>query len=163
MATRDDFTSKEWEVLAKTPDAVCLAMIAAQEGGAVAERNAFFEAWKVSSDQPFSDNQLVLTLIRGRDALGGDIAFEAQRDEGYSSMDAGPTRETALAYCRSAGDLLRGKGATDDFDAYRQWLLFIAEHIAQSSKTGGFLGIGGQAIAPAEQDLMNDVVAALKG
>lgn len=163
MATRDSFTSKEWDVLAKTPDAVCLAMIAAQEGGAVEERNAFFEAWKASSEQPFSDNQLVLTLIRGRDAAGEDIAFEAQYEEAFSDMEASPTREAALAYCRSAGQLLRGKGDTDDFDAYRQWLLFIAEHIAQSSKTGGFLGIGGKAVTDSEQDLMNDIVAALKG
>jgi hypothetical protein len=138
-------------------------MIAAQPGGTVAERDAFFEAWKVSSDQPFADNQLVLTLIRGRDAAGEDIAFEAQYEEAFSEMAPGPTREAALAYCRSAGQLLRAKGTTDDVDAFRQWVLFIAEHIAQSSKTGGFLGIGGKAIAPAEQDLMNDIVAALKG
>lgn len=163
MASRDSFTSKEWDVLANTPDAVCLAMIAAQEGGAVEERNAFFEAWKVSEEQPFSDNQLVLTLIRGRDAAGEDLAFEASTSEGFSSMEAGPTRAAALEYCRSAGQLLRAKGTTDDFDAYHQWLLFIAEFIAQSAKTGGFLGIGGKAISDSERDVMNDVTAALKG
>jgi len=163
MATRDSFSSKEWDVLAQTPDAVCMAMIAAQEGGTVEERNAFFKAWDASADQPFSDNQLVLTLIRSRDAGSEELAFMASADESYSSMQAGATREAALAWCRSAGELLRTKGTTEDFDAYRQWLLFIAEHIAQSSKTGGFLGIGGKAISNSEQDLMNDIAAALKG
>lgn len=163
MATRNDFTSKEWEVLANAPDAVCLAMIAAQAGGAAAERNAFFEAWKISSDQAFADNQLVLTLIRGRDMVGEDIAFEAQREEAYSAMEAGPAREAALTFCRSAGELLRAKGESADFDAYHQWLLFLAHRIAQSSKTGGLLGFGGTAITDAERDLMNDITSALKG
>jgi hypothetical protein len=163
MASRNDFTSKEWEVLGNTPDAVCMAMIAAQAGGAVAERNAFFEAWKISADQAFANNQLVLTLIRARDALGGDIAFESQRDEAFSSMEAGPTREAALLFCRSAGELLRAKGDAADFDAYHQWMLFLAHRIAQSSKTGGFLGFGGTAVSDAERDLMNDLTSALKG
>lgn len=163
MATRDDFTSKEWEVLAKTPDAVCLAMIAACAGSAVKERDAFFEAWKISGDQAFANNQLVLTLIRGRDMVGEDIAFEAQRDEGYSAMDAGPTHDAAKAFCRSAGELLRAKADGADFDAYQQWLLFLAHRIAASSKTGGFLGFGGVAVSDAERDLMNDITAALKG
>lgn len=98
MATRNSFTSQEWEILAKTPDAICLAMIAAQAGGAVEERNAFFEAWKISADQSFADNQLVLTLIRERDALGGDIAFEAQRSESFSALEAGATREAAMQF-----------------------------------------------------------------
>ncbi len=163
MATRNSFTSQEWDVLAKTPDAVCLAMIAAQAGGAVEERNAFFEAWKISADQVFADNQLVLTLIRERDALGGDIAFEAQRSETFSALDAGVTREAAMQFCRSAGELLRAKVGAADFDAYHQWLLFLAHRIAQSSKTGSFLGFGGQAVADAERDLMNDITTALKG
>lgn len=163
MASRDDFSTKEWEVLGNTPDAVCLAMIAACGGSAVAERNAFFEAWKISADQAFGNNQLVLTLIRDRDALGGDIAFEAQRNETFSAMEAGPTREAALSFCRSAGELLRAKGDAADFDAYQQWLLFLAHRIAASSKTGGFLGFGGQAVSDAERDLMNDITAALKG
>ncbi len=163
MATRDSFTTKEWDVLANAPDAVCLAMIAAQEGGAIEERQSFFDAWEASSDQPFGDNQLVLTILRTRDPKSDEMAFLAQRDEAFSSMEAGPTREAALAYCRSAGQMLRDKGTTADLDAYRQWLLFIAEHIAQSSKSGGFLGIGGKAISTSEQDLLNDIAAALKG
>lgn len=163
MASRDSFTSKEWDVLATTPDAVCFAMIAAQEGGAVQERQAFFDAWEASGGQPFSDNQLVLTIIRNRDPDGEEIAFESQYTEAFSSMEAGPTREAALAYCRSAGQLLRAKGTTEDFDAYQQWLLYIAEHVASSSKSGGFLGFGGKAISDSERDLMNDCVAALKG
>lgn len=163
MATRDDFTSKEWEVLAKTPDAVCLAMIAACGGSAVKERDAFFEAWKISADQAFGNNQLVLTIIRGRDMVGEDIAFEAQRDEAFSALETSPARDAGLSFCRSAGELLRSKGDSADFDAYHQWLLFLTHRIAQSSKTGGFLGFGGTAVSDAERDLMNDITAALKG
>lgn len=150
-------------MLAQTPDAVCLAMIAACGGSAVKERNAFFEAWKISGDQAFANNQLVLTLIRGRDMVGEDIAFEAQRDEAFSALESSPVRDAALAFCRSAGELLRAKGDASDFDAYQQWLLFLAHRIAASSKTGGFLGFGGQAISDAERDLMSDITSALKG
>lgn len=155
MASRDDFTDAEWQVLATAPEAVGLAVLAADPVGAVEERTAMFEAWRQSAAQPFADNQLVLTLIRNRDAWGEEMRLRTAREETLSSLPPDRTKAWAVEQCRQAMALLETKGAPEDRESYGRWIVYLAEHVAEAVQ-----GRGGR-VDPAERAVIDEVAAAL--
>ncbi|MCS6848028.1 MAG: hypothetical protein RMN52_09970 [Anaerolineae bacterium] len=155
MASRADFTDAEWQVLATAPEAVGLAVLAADPVGAVEERTAMFEAWRQSAEQPFADNQLVLTLIRNRDTWGEEMRLRTSREEALSSLPADETQAWAIEQCRQAMALLEAKGSPDDRESYRQWVIYLAENVAEA--------VGGKSgrVDPAERAVIDAVATAL--
>ena len=43
----------------------------------------------------------------------------------------------------------------------RQWLRDISQKVAEAAKEGGFLGIGGERVSPAEQATLEEIDEAL--
>ncbi|BCX05569.1 MAG: hypothetical protein KatS3mg053_3507 [Candidatus Roseilinea sp.] len=156
MASRDDFTDAEWQVLATAPEAVGLAVLAADPVGAVEERTAMFEAWRRSAEQPFADNQLVLTLIRNRDAWGEEMRLRTSREEALSSLPPDETRAWAMDQCRQAMALLEAKGAPEDCESYGRWIVYLAENVAEAVWSGR------SRVDPAERAVIDEVAAVLK-
>ncbi len=156
MASRDDFTNEEWQVLASAPEAVGLAVLAADPVGAIEERQAMFEAWRKSSDQPFADNQLVLTLIRNRDAWSEEMRLRASGEEALSILPPTETKAWAIEQCRKAIALLEEKGTPEDRESYGRWIIYLAENVAEAARSGIHL------VHPAERAVIDEVAATLK-
>jgi hypothetical protein len=155
MAGRDDFSSAEWKLLNQAVDAASIAVMAAQPGGAVQEREEMLEAWRASADQPFADNQLVLSLIRNRDALGEEMRLRGSREESLSNVSAEQTRAQAVDLCRQAAAVLAAKASPEERDGYREWVLYLAQGVATTHRDAG------ASVSPAEQAVLDDITAAL--
>lgn len=156
MASRDDFTTAEWQILINAPETVGLAVLAADPAGAIEERTTMFQAWRQSASQPFAENQLVLSLIRSRDAWGEEMRLRASREETLSALPADETKAQAIEQCRQAIALLEKKGTPDDRQSYARWIIYLAEQVA------GAVASGGQRVSPEERAVINEAAAALK-
>jgi hypothetical protein len=161
MTSRDDFSTSEWNMISRAPATACLAVLAAQPDGTINEAQAFFDAWEVASSQPFSDNQLVLTIIRERDAQGQELHFLAADSEWFSSVSAADALTAAETTCRDVASLLRAKGAAQDIDPLRQFIVYLMQRVASASKTGGVLGIGATSVTDSEKRAMDAISASL--
>lgn len=162
MASRSDFNISEWETISRAPTTACLAVLAAQPGGTIEEAHAFFDAWRAASKQLFADNQLVLTIIRERDAHGQEMRFRAADSEWFSGLPAADALAEAERVCRDAASLLQAKDAAQDLDAFRQFIVYLMQQVASASRTGGLLGFGGVSITDSEQHAIDAVSAALQ-
>ena len=58
---------------------------------------------------------------------------------------------------KSAADLVARKASPAEADAYRKMLADVAEHAANASKEGGFLGFGGVRVSDKESAFISEV------
>lgn len=161
MASRDDFSAPEWDTISRAPATASLAVLAAQPGGTIKETEAFFDTWRAASTQPFADNQLVLTLIRERDALGQEMRFFAADSEWFSNVSSADALAAAEKACRDAASLLHAKDATQDLDAFHQFIVYLMQYVASASKSGGERRVSETNITGSEQRAMDAISAAL--
>lgn len=155
MSGIEDYTNEEWRVLQGAVEAAGLAVIAAQPGAAVRERQAMFEAWRASADMPFADNQLVRSLIRNRDVLGEAMKLQAEWEESLSGMAADQISARAIELCAAAKAILARKATPEERAGYRQWTLHLARQVA------GVDSAGGAPVSAAEQAVLDQISAAL--
>ena len=62
---------------------------------------------------------------------------------------------------RQAAAIIDAK-APGDAAAFKGWLQQISQHVAEASKEGGFLGIGGVSVSEAEKATLTEISSALK-
>jgi hypothetical protein len=62
---------------------------------------------------------------------------------------------------RQAGAVVDAR-APGDAAAFKGWLRQISQHVAEASKEGGFLGIGGVPVSEAEKATLTEISSALK-
>jgi hypothetical protein len=65
-----------------------------------------------------------------------------------------------LTTLREVGALISTK-APEDAAAFKGWLRRISQEVAEASKEGGFLGIGGERVSEAEKATLTEIASAL--
>jgi hypothetical protein len=83
-------------------------------------------------------------------AKSGDI----ENIRAYFSGAAKSRTQEAIA-------ILKGKGAADDVTAYTDFLIKLADRVANAAKEGSFLGFGGERVSEPERALIAELAAAL--
>ncbi len=149
MATKADFNAEEWQQVAEGPAIAGLVVIAAQRGGTIRESiqmaKVYTEARKDHGDS---------------DLLGELVATPPQLDaKQFNSAEE--LRTEGLQRIRDAVALLESKASAEDVEAYRKFSLAVAQRAAEAHKSGGFLGIGGEAVSNDEAKALDQVAEAL--
>jgi hypothetical protein len=125
----------------------------------------------------------VINTARGgrlRESLAmGRVYQEARRHHGESELldalltsppaiDANRLREAGgniaavtAQQLREAMGILEAKATASEIDAYKTFVMMVAQAVAGAHKEGGFLGIGGQQITDAENHALDEISAAL--
>ena len=67
----------------------------------------------------------------------------------------------ALTTCREVAALLARKAPAAEAEGFKHWLVTAAQHVAEASKEGGFLGIGGVRVSDAEKAALAEIAGAL--
>jgi hypothetical protein len=98
-----------------------------------------------------SSNPLLKQIVTQADPSEMD---DAEKDKDESPASAQKAVEEGIAAAQRTHDLLIAKGRDDDADAWAQLLLTAANAAVQATKTGGFLGIGGEKVTASEQAYM---------
>ncbi|MER3484690.1 MAG: hypothetical protein C4345_00640, partial [Chloroflexota bacterium] len=142
MAIHDVFTPDEWTLLAELPVRVIAAAVAAEpagEFGTIKELVAGLTS--LSSGAMISrENALIQTV------------FEIYKHKGQGEHRALELSDQAtdqiipdtLERCRQASEILARAADPEDAEDFKRWLYRIAEEVVAASRSGGFLGLGGQ-------------------
>lgn len=162
MATKNDFSTNEWEILRNAPHLVVLAVAAAGASGligsiaeAVAPSGAFVEALKGS-------NRLLHDVCE-KDQIKASIEAiktMAHSIEDFSTIQS-MIRRAAIDQSRAAIDLLKQKSSHEDVVAYRDFILKIGNKVANAAKEGAFLGFGGERVSEPERTLLAELAEAV--
>jgi len=162
MTDKSNFTSDEWKLLLES---VMMAGIAVTE----ADPNGL---WGMLRESTASARALVQAQLDPRSGpLIKAVVGDFQTPQGQSIAAGGLNEKLAgrspaerNAQCietlREAGALIDSK-APDDAPAFKGWLRDISQHVAEASKEGGFLGIGGVLVSDAEKATLTQISSAL--
>jgi hypothetical protein len=163
MTDKSNFTPEEWKLLLESVMMAGIAVTAAEPSG----------LWGMLKESMASSTALVLAKLDPRSgplvkAVVDDFAtFQGQSiaRDGLREKVAGRTPAELKAQCietlRQAGALIDSK-TPDEAPAFKGWLRQISQHVAEASKEGGFLGIGGVLVSNAEKATLTEISSALR-
>ena len=163
MPQKSNFTPDEWKLLLESVTMAGIAVSAAEPSG----------LWGLLKES-FAEGSALLKakMDPGVDALIKAVVADFETAEGRSAARDGlkekltgikPTEIKAkcIETLRQAGAVVDAK-APGDAAAFKGWLRQISQHVAEASKEGGFLGIGGVAVSEAEKATLTEISSVLK-
>lgn len=163
MASKSDFSADEWRTLRDAPHLVVIAVAAAGGSGifgsfkeAIAPAGAMVEAIQ-------GDNALLKDVCH-RDEIKAAVTELKDQARSYGDFEAirSEFRQAAKDQARAALDILRQKASREDADAYGDFLMMLANRVAEAAKEGGFLGFGGERVSEPERVLLGELAQVLR-
>ena len=148
MTEKAAFNAEEWEKLVEAPALVALRVIAADRGGTIRESLSLGRAYAAAR----SDGS----------GLFEEIVSSAPQVDPSGLKDPGALPRRAESAVREALALLEQKATPEEVEAYRDFLLRVAETVARAHKEGGFLGIGGKEISEQEQTALDEIASLVR-
>src|SRR5215471_8921047 len=144
MPDKSNFTADEWKLLLESVMMAGIAVSAAEPSG----------LWGLLKESFAEGSELVrANMDPGADALIKAAVADFETAEGRSTARDGlkekltgskpaEIKAKCIETLQQAGAVADAK-ASGDAAAFKGWLRQISQHVAEASKEGGFLGIGG--------------------
>ena len=143
MTGKAHFTAEEWETVAHGPSTAGLIVITAQRGGVLRETLALTQAY-VESRERHGQSELLDEIVASRPALDHTRFHSAEE-----------LRETGLKNIRAAIELLELKATSEEVDAYKRFVLNLADRVANAHREHG------TSVSDTEQAALDQIAAAL--
>jgi hypothetical protein len=148
MTTRAQFNADEWAVVTTAPVLAGTLVIAADRGGSVRESLAMSQSY--AAGRAADPGELLAAILATPPSMGPANAPKTSE----------ALQQTVPAELRRALRILERVATDDEIVAYKRFVYGLAEAVARAHKEGGFLGIGGKEVSPAEQAAL-DLIAAV--
>src|SRR3990170_1990759 len=162
MANKQNFTPEEWSKVLEGTIVAGMVVSAADPSGlwgtlkeAFASRSAL-DAAKLDS----RSNELVKAVILDFETAEGRSSIQEALREQFTGTKPSEFIRRSLENLREVSAIVDTK-APGDADAFKTWLYYISEKVAEASMEGGFLGLGGVRVSDAEKATLADVAKAL--
>jgi hypothetical protein len=153
MTSKQDFTDQEWTRIRRAPFVAGVAISLADPGGPI-------EVAKETTATLRS-----ATLPPSQEELLAAVAFDVQaltRQRQNPLGDFKPTSgQQVLEELRGVNELVTAKATAEEAEAFRRWLVVAAQAAADAAKEGGFMGFGAEQVSAGEQQMLQQVRAAL--
>jgi hypothetical protein len=163
MANKQNFTPEEWAKVLEGTIVAGMVVSAADPSGlwgtlkeAFASRSAL-DAAKLDS----RSNELVKAVILDFETAEGRSSIQEALREQFTGTKPSEFIRRSLENLREVSAIVDTK-APGDADAFKTWLYYISEKVAEASMEGGFLGLGGVRVSDAEKATLADVAKALR-
>lgn len=158
MQDTSSYTPVEWAILTELPIRVLAASMRADESGELGllMQQATGLTELSSRANEYSSSPLVQRVFDHYKSQGDGEAQTLQLSEQWIDRLVPDTIERS----RQASEILAAKASSEDAAAYKLWLLETAAAVCAASRTGGFLGIGGERISEKEQAFLDDLADA---
>jgi hypothetical protein len=150
MTRKADFNAEEWSTIVDGPLYAGMRVISADRGGTLRESLAMGRAYQ-EARQHHGESELLDELVKSPPAVDPDQLREA----------GGNIAELVSNQLRDAIRILEAKATPAELDAYKRFVMTVAQAVASAHKEGGFLGIGGKQISDAENQALDEVSTAL--
>jgi hypothetical protein len=150
MTRKADFNAEEWTTLVAGPVYAGMRVISADRGGTVRESLALSRVYQEARAR-HGESELLDELVKSPPSIDPDRVREA----------GGDVASLASERLREAMGVLEAKGTPEEIDAYKTFVMTVAQTVAAAHKEGGFLGVGGKQISDAENQALDEISAAL--
>jgi hypothetical protein len=150
MTIKADFNAEEWSAVVDGPLYAGMHVISAERGGTLRESLAMGRVYQEAREH-HGDSELLNELVKSPPSIDPDRL----RDAG------GNTAGLTSQQLRRAIGILDAKTTPEEIDAYKRFVMTVAQTVASAHKEGGFLGIGGKQISDAENQALDEISTAL--
>jgi hypothetical protein len=150
VTSKADFNAEDWSTVVDGPLYAGLRMIAADRGGTLRESMAMGRVYQDARAKQ-GTSALLDELIKSPPAIDPEQLKAAGGDIGSVATD----------HLRKAMAILEAQATSDETDAYKTFVMTVAQAVAEAHKEGGFLGIGGKRISEAEDQALDEISLAL--
>lgn len=150
MTKKAEFNADEWSKIVQGPLLAGMRVATAERGGTIRESIAMGRAYTEARRRQ-GESELLDELVASPPALDPSLA-----PQGGGDLGALVTQRL-----REAAGVVEAKGTPEEAEAYKSFVLTIAQAVAGASKEGGFLGVGGKQVSPAEQAAIDELAGVL--
>jgi hypothetical protein len=150
MTRKADFNAEEWSTVVEGPVYAGMRVISADRGGTLRESLALGRVYQ-EARAAHQDSELLDELVKSPPSIDPNQVREAGRN----------IAAVASERLREALGILEAKTTPEETDAYKRFVMTVAQAAAGAHKEGGFLGIGGKEISDAENQALNEISTAL--
>jgi hypothetical protein len=150
LTRKADFNAEEWSTVVDGPLYAGMRVISADRGGALRESLAMGRVYQAAREH-HGDSELLDELVKSPPSIDPDRVREA----------GGNIADLTRQQLRDAIGIVEAKSTPSEVDAYKRFVMTVAQAVAGAHKTGGFLGIGGKQISDAENQALDEIATAL--
>jgi hypothetical protein len=150
MTSKADFNAEEWSTIVDGPLYAGMRVISADRGGTLRESLAMGRVYQEAREH-HGQSELLDELIKSPPAVDPDRLKGAGGD-----IAALTSKQLSEAITK-----LEQKATPEEVDAYKRFVMTLAQAVASAHKEGGFLGIGGKEISDAENHALDEISTAL--
>lgn len=163
MTDKSNFTPDEWKLLMESVMMAGIAVSAAEPSGLWGLLKESFASGSalISAKTDAAANPLIKAVVADFETSGGRSSARDGLSEQLKGKKPAEIKSKCIETLRQAGALVDAK-APGDSVAFKGWLRQISQHVAEASKEGGFLGIGGVQVSDAEKATLTEIATALK-
>ena len=148
MTAKADFSAEEWNVLLQAPPSAGLIVIASDRGGSIKETFSMAKAYGEAREQ------------HGASELLDDIVSAKPEMDRARHGSVEEMKEVCLQNLRAAIELLNAKADRGEVEEYRQFVLGLAEKVANARREG-FMGLSGDRVSDDERAAIGEIASAL--
>ena len=150
MTKKADFNAEEWSTIVEGPVYAGMRVISADRGGTLRESLALSRVYQ-EARQGHGESELLDELVKSPPSIDPDRVRGA----------GGNIAAVASERLREAIRILESKATPEETDAYKRFVMTVAQAAAAAHKEGGFLGIGGKQVSDAENQALDEISTAL--
>ena len=160
---KTDFTPQEWEALRNAPHLVMLSVATAGSSGPFGSLKEAFASAGAIVEGAKSKSELLRELCQREELKAAQQSIQASiKSAGDFKALRDQLQSAAAEKATAANALLKQKGSPDDLNAYRDFLVNIADKTAKAAKEGSFLGFGGEWVSEGERAVIKTISNALE-
>jgi hypothetical protein len=148
VTKKAEFNAEEWELVLSAPPSAGLIVATAQRGGTFRESFSIAKAY-TEARQRHKDSELLDEIVSAKPEM------DVKR---YSSADE--LERELLQRLRDAVALVEQKGTPEEAEAYKRFIVDLAERVAEAHKEG-FLGLTGDRVSEAEREAIQKIKEAV--
>ena len=150
MTQKADFNAEEWSTLVEAPVLAGMRVVTAGRGGTIRESMAMGKVYAAARQQ-HGESQLLDDLVSSPPAM-----------DPKRVSSTGDVKGAAQERLREAVGILKKKATTEELEAYRGFVVTLAEAVASAHKEGGFMGVGGTEVSEDERRALDEIAATLR-
>lgn len=148
MTGQADFTEDEWKTVLQGPTSAGMHVIVSDRGGAVRETIEMAKAY-TEARKSTGASELLDAIVQAKPEMDRERAGSKQEMEANQ-----------LQNVRDAVAVVEHKAAPEELEAYRGFVIGLAEKVAEARKEG-FMGLSGERVSGEERTAITEIADAL--
>jgi hypothetical protein len=153
MTTKEAFTAEEWTQLETAPIYAGMGIIAADPAiTSMFKETAALAKAVIQNPVPAGAEELVGGIVADFQKKADNK--EKMEEPELESKDPEAIMQQIYDYVAGAAAIVDDKATAAEANGYKQWLLSVAQSVAEAGKEGGFLGIGAVRVSDQEKTVL---------